>query len=70
MATFNIFCCRLTALKSETSQSRPAGLSKLCVIPRACRNGRLKRHLMFRQNWMASSLKHGLRPRLPVARPC
>ena len=36
----------------------------------AWRGGKLNRHLMLKQNWIASSLKRGLRPRLPLAWPC
>jgi len=36
----------------------------------AWRSGKLKRHLMLRQNWIASSLKTWLRPRLPLGWPC
>lgn len=36
----------------------------------AWRNGKLNRHLMLRQNWIASSLNVWLRPRLPLGLPC
>lgn len=39
-------------------------------MPMAWRSGKLKRHLMLRQNWIAWSLKRGLRPRLPLGWPC
>jgi hypothetical protein len=36
----------------------------------AWRSGKLNRHLMLRQNWIASSLNVWLRPRLPLGWPC
>ena len=39
-------------------------------MPTAWRSGRLKRHLMLRQNWIASLLNFSLRPRLPLGWPC
>jgi len=39
-------------------------------MPMAWRSDKLNRHLMLRQNWIASSLKVWLRPRLPFDCPC
>ena len=36
----------------------------------AWRSGKLKRHLMLRQKWIACSLNIWLRPRLPFGSPC
>jgi hypothetical protein len=36
----------------------------------ARRSGKLNKHLILRQNWIASSLKLGRQPRLPLAWPC
>lgn len=39
-------------------------------MPMAWRSGKLNRHLMLRQNWIACSLNIWLRPRLPLGWPC
>src|SRR5471032_1147953 len=50
ISTARYFWRRLTVLKSGTSQSNPASLSRLCVIPVACRSARLNSPLMVKQN--------------------
>lgn len=57
----------LTRQGPDHYKRKSASASRLCVIPIACRSGKLNRHLMFKQNWIDSSLKVGLRPRLPLA---
>jgi hypothetical protein len=69
MATCSVICRRLTVLQSGTVQASPARCSSLCIIPMAWNSGMLKKHLMIRQNWIASSPNFWRRLHLPLSCP-
>ena len=68
-STCKVFWRRQAVLKSGAGQSNLANCSRLCTMPSACRKGWPNRHLMIRQNWVVTSEKFGLSPRLPLGVP-